>query len=104
MFLSAPLHSSLLRSQHHLLPLRHPRHLTLLTMLTFILPPPFDRCQFLGLDLASFLDLLRHMSVSLDPSDLGHVTVSLLDCLVVLQFLALAGGFDAFAFGSVGSP
>ena len=73
-------------------------------MLALVLLPALDRLDLLALDLAGLLDLLRHVSVPADATDLGHVLVALLEGLVVFLLLALRGGFDARSGRGVGAP
>lgn len=48
----------------------------LLGVFPLILLTPLDSLELLGLDLASLLDNLGSVSVSLDPPDLGHVSIA----------------------------
>jgi len=67
---------SSLSTKHHLLPLALSRHRALLTMLSDVFLLALDSTQLISLDVARLLDRLGHVSVSLDPLDLGHVRVS----------------------------
>ena len=78
-----------LRRQNHLLSLISSLRKLLLSMLPFILLSPLNSLQFLRLDLASLLDNLRNMSVTLDTADLRHMSVSLCQGFAVFESLAL---------------
>ena len=73
-------------------------------MLPLIFSPSLNRLQLLTLNLPRLLDRLWNMSMSLYPSDLRHMFISLHKRPVVFQFLTLARGFDTFAFRSVRTP
>ena len=87
--------ASLFSSKDHLLPLSPSWNLSLLTMLPFVFYPLLDGSKLLSLDLSSLLDLLRHMPVPLDPLDLRHMAVPLLERIVVLHTLSLSRRLDA---------
>lgn len=63
-----------------------------------------NRRQFFSLDLRRLLDGLRHMTLALDSSDLGHVRVSINQSLVVLQLGPLTSTLDSTAVGGIGTP
>ena len=63
-----------------------------------------NRRQFFSLNLRCLLNSLRHMTLALDSSDLGHVRVSVNQSLVVLQLGPLASTLDSTAVGGIGTP
>ena len=81
-------YSLLLRRKHHLFPLIPSSHRLIrlpTTVPSLILLFPLDRPDLFGLDLACFLHRLGHVSVASDPPDLGHVGVSFLERVGVLE-------------------
>lgn len=91
----AIMHMNLLFScQNHLLSLGTLRH-AFLGVFPNIVHSSFDSRKLLLLDLSRFLDSLGHMAVILNSSDLRHVRVPPDKSLIVFEFLALLGAFDA---------
>ena len=73
-------------------------------MLPLVFPTPLDSSKLFTLDLSRLLDLLWHVSVALDSSDLGHVRIPRFERLVILKCLAVARRFDVISMRGVGAP
>ena len=63
--------------QNHLFSLALPFHCALLAMFPNILFLSLNRFEFLALNLAGLLNRLRNMPMALNPSDFGHMRISL---------------------------
>jgi len=84
---------SFLYSKYHFLPFALAGHFAL-AMFSHILFLSLDRLEFFSFDLSSFLDSLWKVSVSFDPTDLWHMSISLDKSLVILELLSLSSRFD----------
>lgn len=73
-------------------------------MLPLVLLAALDGLELLVLDLAGLLDDLWRVSVALDAGNLGHVAVAADEGVIVLEGLAVAGGFDSLSLGGVCAP
>lgn len=94
----------LLPRQYHLFSLTPPLLKLLPGVLAFILLLSLDALELVLLNLRRLLDHGGNVAMASDAANLGHVAVALDQGVVVLESLALAGGFDALALRGVGAP
>ena len=96
--------SLLLLRQDHLLSLAASWHRSLLAVPSHVFLLSLERGKLLVLDLARLLHSFGHASVTGNTSNLRHVSVSLLEGVIVLELLALACALDTAPGGRVGAP
>lgn len=65
---------------------------------------PLDSAKLLTLDLTSLLNRLGEMALAFDAANFGHMSVSLDQCLVVLQLRSLTSALNSTTIGGVGTP
>lgn len=94
----------LLGRKHHLLSLAPPLEKSLFAVLSLVLLASLDSLDLLPFNLASLLDLLWHVSVSGNPSDLGHVLVPLTQSSIILELLSLSCTLDSLTTRCLGAP